>query len=403
MATGITPHVISLIDWTNAETCPVRRQFLPLASELQPDHPMAGEDSLGERSHTTARGVVRRYPRKALLIATTTCPVYCTFCTRSYAVGPGHHEQAFIAPGSARDDPTIERTAGRGAVRDIVISGGDASNLSPTKLISLIDGLLAERQATSIRIGTRVATAVPYRLLPSDAWGSALQDAAQSCREADVRFAVHIHVNSSAEISDDVADALRHLHRNGIVARSQTVLLAGVNDTVERIATLIDDLIALHVDPYYVFQCDMVPGIEHLRTPLSRAITLEKELRGLFPGFLTPRFVVDLPGGGGKRDVHSFESYDERTGLSRWRSPVIDPERSYSYFDPLHALEVDQRLAWTASSESRTAISRRGAGPEHDEGDADQDHERADEVPAIGAKAAEGGAQASEATTKMRP
>ncbi len=32
-------------------------------------------------------GLTHRYVDKALFLALDTCPVYCRFCTRSYAVG----------------------------------------------------------------------------------------------------------------------------------------------------------------------------------------------------------------------------------------------------------------------------------------------------------------------------
>ena len=81
----------------------------------------------------------------------------------------------------------------------------------------------------------------------------------------------------------------------------------------------------------------MVPGIEHLRTPLSTAIRIDKELRGTMSGFMIPSFVVDLPGGGGKRLVSTYEEYDEKTGVSTYRAPGLSGEkgkRLYTYYDP---------------------------------------------------------------------
>jgi lysine 2,3-aminomutase len=81
------------------------------------------------------------------------------------------------------------------------------------------------------------------------------------------------------------------------------VLWRGVNDTPEALSALIIRLADLNIHPYYIYQCDMVKGIEELRTPLSISISPDKLLRGSISGFIMPSFVVDLPGGGGKRLV----------------------------------------------------------------------------------------------------
>lgn len=90
---------------------------------------------------------------------------------------------------------------------------------------------------------------------------------------------------------------------------------------------------------YYVFQSDMVRGIEDMRTPLHEILTLESMIRGSTAGFMTPNFVVNLPGGGGKRLACSYESYDRNTGLSTFISPESkDPNRRWEYWDPLPSL-----------------------------------------------------------------
>lgn len=81
----------------------------------------------------------------------------------------------------------------------------------------------------------------------------------------------------------------------------------------------------------------MVHGIEDLRTPLSKIIQLDKELRGTLSGFMMPAFVVDLPGGGGKRLVSTHKSYDEATGVAVYEAPGLPGDkgrRTYEYHDP---------------------------------------------------------------------
>ena len=87
MSVRVSPYLLSLIDWANPYTDPLRRQFIPVASRLLPDHPKLGLDSLHERADMPVEGLTHRYVDKALFLALDTCPVYCRFCTRSYAVG----------------------------------------------------------------------------------------------------------------------------------------------------------------------------------------------------------------------------------------------------------------------------------------------------------------------------
>ena len=87
MSVRVSPYLLSLIDWANPYEDPLRIQFIPLVSRLLPDHPKLDLDSLHERADMPVPGLTHRYPDKALFLPLDTCPVYCRFCTRSYAVG----------------------------------------------------------------------------------------------------------------------------------------------------------------------------------------------------------------------------------------------------------------------------------------------------------------------------
>src|SRR5690349_22263948 len=63
--------------------------------------------------------------------------------------------------------------------------------------------------------------------------------------------------------------------------------------------------------PYTTLFRSLVQGVEDLRTSVDTALMIEKHVRGITAGFNTPTFVVDAPGGGGKRDVRSEEHTSE--------------------------------------------------------------------------------------------
>lgn len=75
---------------------------------------------------------------------------------------------------------------------------------------------------------------------------------------------------------------------------------------------------------YYVYQGDMVRGVEDLRTPLREILHLERQIRGTIAGFMTPQFVVDLPGGGGNRLAASYETYDQTKGVATFVAPGVN-------------------------------------------------------------------------------
>lgn len=82
----------------------------------------------------------------------------------------------------------------------------------------------------------------------------------------------------------------------------------------------------------------MVQGVEDLRTPLRDILHIESHVRGTIAGFMTPSFVVDLPGGGGKRLTQTFQSYDQKTGVSRFVAPGVKGDTVHEYYDPLWSL-----------------------------------------------------------------
>jgi lysine 2,3-aminomutase len=73
---------------------------------------------------------------------------------------------------------------------------------------------------------------------------------------------------------------------------------------------------------------------------------IEKDLRGTISGFNTPLVVVDAPGGGGKRDAHSYEHYNRITGISVYTSPAVHPGQLYYYFDPIDLLPPEGQRRW---------------------------------------------------------
>jgi lysine 2,3-aminomutase len=114
---------------------------------------------------------------------------------------------------------------------------------------------------------------------------------------------MNIHFNHPKEITPEVQSALARLADAGIPLGSQSVLLAGVNDCPNIMKDLVHKLVRNRVRPYYIYQCDLVHGAGHFRTPVSVGLEIIESLRGHTSGFAVPTFVVDAPHGGGKIPV----------------------------------------------------------------------------------------------------
>jgi lysine 2,3-aminomutase len=279
----ITPHYLSLID-VAADDDPLRRQVVPRAEEWTDDDTFARGDPLGETELEVVPHLVHRYPDRVLFLVTDRCAAYCRFCTRKRMVGQG--------PTPTLDDlerafAYIEQTP---AIREVILSGGDALTLSDDKLDRVLGRLRAIDHVEILRIATRTPAFAPQRVT------DALLDVVR--RHHPVYFLVHF--NHPRELEGEAAAAVERLADAGVPVLNQTVLLRGVNDDVATLEALFRKLTRLRARPYYLHQCDLAEGTAHFRVPLEEALALVAQLRGRVSGLSVPTFVVDIPGGKGK-------------------------------------------------------------------------------------------------------
>jgi lysine 2,3-aminomutase len=358
MSIRVSPYILSLIDWSRPYEDALRRQFIPLGSRLLPDHPKLDLDSLHEQEDSPTPGLTHRYPDKALFLALDTCPVYCRFCTRSYAVGSDTDqvEKVSLKANSQRWEAVFEYVASRPELEDIVISGGDSYNLREDQITMIGERLLSLPNIRRMRFATKGPAVMPMKILTDDAWFRALVGVVDHGRRLHKDVMLHTHFNHANELTAISQRAMNRLTEAGVHVRNQSVLLRGVNDAVPAMTMLIKRMSYLNVHAYYVYQHDLVKGVEDLRTTVATTIELEKQVRGLTAGFNTPTFVVDAPGGGGKRDVHSFEHYNRETGVSVYRSPNVNREQFYCYFDPIDALPAAGQARWADANEHAAIV-----------------------------------------------
>lgn len=348
MTIRVSPYLLSLIDWDDPYGDPLRIQFIPLGSRLLPDHPKLTLDSLHEQADSPVPGLTHRYPDKALFLTLDTCPVYCRFCTRSYAVGidTDDVEKVSLKAKEIRWNKVFEYVASRPELEDIVISGGDTYQLKARQIRSIGEALLGMDNIRRLRFATKGPAVMPQKLITDTEWMDALSDIVELGRKRHKDVVVHTHFNHANEITGITKRGLDILFERGIRVRNQSVLQRGVNDTIESMQDLVRRLGYCNVQPYYVYMHDLVKGVDDLRTTVQTGLDLEKNVRGITAGFNTPTFVVDTQGGGGKRAIHSYEYYDRNTGVSVYTAPAVKSLRYFMYYDPIDRLHPDMQKRW---------------------------------------------------------
>jgi lysine 2,3-aminomutase len=359
MAVRVSPYMIASVDWSKPYSDPIRTQFIPLASKLRPDHPRLTLDSLHELEDSPVPGLTHRYVDKALFLPLNVCPVYCRFCTRSYAIGGDTDvvEKVSLAKSPRQWQDAFAYIASRPELEDIVISGGDSYQLAPKNITAIGDALLAIPHVRRMRFATKGPAVMPMKILTDVAWTDAVTAVVERGRALGKEVVIHTHFNSPAEISWITKKALDLLFERGITVRNQSVLIRGVNDDPHTMQLLVKQLGYLNVHPYYVYMHDLVKGVEDLRTPISTALEVEKFVRGSTAGFNTPTFVCDAPGGGGKRDVHSFDFYDRENGITVYSAPSVKPGKHFVYFDPIGSLGTRAQERWHSPQVAEAMIA----------------------------------------------
>lgn len=291
-AVAVTPAMAALIARRDA-TDPMARQFVPDAAELE-TRPEERADPIGDAAHSPLPGVVHRYPDRVLIKLTHTCPVYCRFCFRREMVGP----KGDGAMTSAEVAAAVAYVAARPAIREVIFTGGDPLILSARRLRDVTRAFGVVPHVDVLRWHSRVPVVLPAAVTP------ALVNALKAGGKA---VFIALHANHAREFTGEARAALARLAAGGIGLISQSVLLRGVNDTVEALEALMRAFLSAQVKPYYLHHGDLAPGTGHFRVPLAEGKALVAGLRGRLSGLGQPAYVIDIPGGFGKVPVERCE------------------------------------------------------------------------------------------------
>ena len=253
---------------------------------LSPDFSI---DAVGDLTRLKAGGLIHKYHGRALVIATGACAINCRYCFRRHfpygeTRASRNHWHALLA--ELRADDTIE---------EVILSGGDPLSLSDDKLAELVEGLDKIPHLKRLRLHTRQPIVLPERV------DDALLDWLTATR---LQTVIVLHANHANELDNEVAAAMMQLKLAGIPLLNQSVLLAGINDTLDVQKALSERLFEVGILPYYLHLLDRVQGAAHYEVDEAAGQALMRELSGHLPGYLVPRLVREVAGKPAKTWVH---------------------------------------------------------------------------------------------------
>ncbi|NLA25065.1 MAG: lysine 2,3-aminomutase [Bacteroidales bacterium] len=326
---AITPYYLSLIDHNNPN-CPVRKQSVPTIAEINNvDADLL--DPLSEDEDSPVPGLTHRYPDRVLFLITDMCSMYCRHCTRRRFAGQTDSESP-----SERIQRAIDYIAKTPAVRDVLLSGGDALMVSDKMLESIIKRLREIPHVEIIRLGTRTPVVCPQRIT---------DDLVNMLKKYHPIW-LNTHFNHPNEITPESVEACAKLANAGVPLGNQSVLLRGVNDCPQVMKELVLDLVKIRVRPYYIYQCDLSMGLEHFRTTVSRGIEIIENLRGHISGYAVPTYVVDAPGGGGKIPVmpqYLISQSPEKVVLRNFEGVITTYTQPLDYKPECHCHDCESK------------------------------------------------------------
>ncbi len=316
----VTQYYAALARSRDPACDPIAAQFVPQTGETLLDAAET-DDPLQDRGYAPVDRLVHRYPDRALILATDRCAVYCRHCFRRHFT-----ERGSGAITEEQLNAIVAYLARQPQVTELLLSGGDPLMLEPDRLESVLERLYSVNPAYIVRVCTRVPVVMPSRI------GERLA-AALGLRGG---LWLVTQVNHPHELTPEFAAALRRLQRHGVPVLNQSVLLRGVNDSLETLVALFRGLLQLRVKPYYLFQADLAAGTRHLRVSIEEGLELMRKLRTRVSGPALPVYALDQPGAGGKLNLEiafqgvEGESYLLRDGEGReYRYPRELPSAAY--------------------------------------------------------------------------
>ncbi|MCG8429457.1 MAG: KamA family radical SAM protein [Chromatiales bacterium] len=326
---NIPRYYLSLIDETNEKDA-IRKLALPSEEELVVAGSMGEttQDPYGDDKHNKGNGILHKYPYSALVVATDYCSMYCRHCFRKAIVG-------------LPNDKTVENFQ-RAAecirehkeITNVVISGGDPLLINTRRIKKILESLIDIDHVNYVRIGTRTPVVYPMRFFD--------EELLEAFREFNKRKALYLptHFNHVSEITDIAKEAVLKIREAGVTVNNQAVFLEGVNDSVEDIEDLMNGLVRIGVNPYYLYQCMPVSRVRHhFQVPLKKGVDIVDKAKERLDGY-AKRFKFIMGHDIGKIEICG--RVDDKLILKHIHSRPEKPHEA----SQIKIMQLDDKAGW---------------------------------------------------------
>lgn len=263
---------------------PILKQFVPTIAEKTTFDDFS-PDPLQELACRPNQKLLHKYQGRVLLVCTSACAMHCRYCFR----------QSFPYATQQRDfNEELHYIANDPSIREVILSGGDPLSLSNDRLQALLIAIDNMPHIKRIRFHSRFPVGIPERI------DQGLCNILATLKKQ-VWFV--IHVNHPNEIDQDLLNHLSLLRKQGVILLNQSVLLRGINDSLETLATLFETLADNGILPYYLHQLDKVQGAAHFEVPLEEGRRLMRQLESRVSGYVLPKYVQEVAGEPAKQRI----------------------------------------------------------------------------------------------------
>lgn len=326
---NIPRYYLSLINESNLND-PIRKMALPSEDELVVAGAMGEttKDPYGDDKHNKGNGVLHKYPYSALIVATDYCSMYCRHCFRKAIVG-------------LPNDKTVENFQ-RAAkyirehkeITNVIISGGDPLLINTRRIKKILHSLVDIEHVNYVRIGTRTPVVYPMRFFDDE-----LLECFEEFNKHKTLY-LPTHFNHVNEITDVAKEAVLRIRQTGVTVNNQAVLLRGVNDSVDDIENLMNGLVTIGVNPYYLYQCMPVSRVRHhFQVPLKQGIDIVDTAKQRLDGY-AKRFKFIMGHDIGKIEICG--RIEEKLILKQIHSRPEEPERA----SRMMVMKLDDKSGW---------------------------------------------------------
>ncbi len=359
-ALRLTPYQFSLINWSEPWGDPIRKQYIPLACEIEPDHPLLQLAGGSTTDRTLPLGVTNHEPRHARIHVPELGLLNGPLSLRAH---DRQQQRSLNGIDTQGDVDHVWRDAMHWLhravhVENVTLHGADIFVMEAETLSRRLKELLAVPHLRRLLIETEGLGALPQRILRDGDWLDALAAISREARQRGIEFRLQASIHHPAEITLVTQKAMDVLFLQGVRVSNRTLLMRGVNDDEATMRKLVEQLTWIHMRPTTIECLPMLRGGELHRTSLRRAIELEEALRHTRGLAQQPRFVVPTSHGGQLRSLGGSEAYCDQRGVAVFRPMRGEGEELTFVFDPLKVLEAPMRRGMLHPVHRKQAVQK---------------------------------------------